>query len=41
VWLEGHDLAQVLAMPKSQMVISMDLRQRRAYAVIAELVESD
>jgi SRSO17 transposase len=40
-WLEGHDLAHVLAVPKSQMVISMDLRQRRAHAVIAELVESD
>jgi hypothetical protein len=28
-------------MPKSQMVISMDLRQCRAHAVIVELVESD
>ncbi len=40
-WLEEHDLAHVLAVPKSQMVISMDLRQRRAHAVIAELAETD
>jgi SRSO17 transposase len=33
-WLEEHDLAHVLAVPKSQMVISMDLRQRRAHAVM-------
>lgn len=37
MWLEEHDLAHVLAVPKSQMVISMDLRQRRAHRVIAEL----
>ena len=41
LWLEEHDLAHVLAVPKSQMVISMDLRQRRAAPVIAELAESD
>jgi hypothetical protein len=40
-WLEEHGLAHVLAVPKSQMVISMDLRQRRAHAVIAELSEYD
>jgi SRSO17 transposase len=40
-WLEEHDLAHVLAVPKSQMVISMDLRQRRAHAVITELAETD
>jgi SRSO17 transposase len=39
LWLEEHNLAHVLAVPKSQMVISMDLRQRRAHAVIAELAE--
>ncbi|WP_434219669.1 IS701 family transposase [Amycolatopsis nalaikhensis] len=37
LWLEEHDIAHVLAVPKSQMVISMDLRQRRARAVIAEV----
>lgn len=37
LWLEEHDIAHVLAVPKSQMVISMDLRQRRANTVIAEL----
>ena len=37
MWLEEHDLSHVLAVPKSQMVISMDLRQRRAHRVIAEL----
>jgi SRSO17 transposase len=41
LWLEEHTLAHVLAVPKSQMVISMDLRQRRAHAVIAELGERD
>jgi SRSO17 transposase len=41
MWLEDHNLAHVLAVPKSQMVISMDLRQRRAHAVIAELAEAD
>jgi SRSO17 transposase len=37
LWLEEHDIAHVLAVPKSQMVISMDLRQRRARAVIADV----
>ncbi len=41
MWLEDHHLAHVLAVPKSHMVISMDLRQRRAHAVIAELAEAD
>jgi SRSO17 transposase len=41
MWLEDHNLAHVLAVPKSQMVISMDLRQRRAHAVIAELDQAD
>jgi SRSO17 transposase len=41
MWLEDHNLAHVLAVPKSHMVISMDLRQRRAHAVIAELAEAD
>jgi hypothetical protein len=41
LWLEEHNLAHVLAVPKSQMVITMDLRQRRAHAVIAELAEND
>jgi len=36
LWLEEHDIAHVLAVPKSQMVISMDLRQRRAHSVIAD-----
>jgi SRSO17 transposase len=36
LWLEDHDIAHVLAVPKSQMVISMDLRQRRAHTVIAD-----
>jgi SRSO17 transposase len=40
-WLEEHDLAHVLAVPKSQMVIRMDLGQRRAHAVIADLAETD
>ncbi len=39
LWLEEHDLAYVLAVPKSQMVIAMDLRQRRAHAVVAELAQ--
>jgi SRSO17 transposase len=41
LWLEEHNLAHVLAVPKSQMVITMDLRQRRAHTVIAELAEND
>lgn len=41
MWLEDHNLAHVLAVPKSHMVISMDLRQRRAHAVIAELDQTD
>jgi hypothetical protein len=40
-WLEEHRLNHVLAVPKSQMVISMDLRHRRAHAIIADLAESD
>ena len=40
-WLEEHHLAHVLTVPKSQMVISMDLRQRRAHTVIADLAEGD
>lgn len=40
-WLEEHDLAHVLAVPTSQMVICMDLGQRRAHAVIADLAETD
>jgi SRSO17 transposase len=41
LWLEEHNLAYVLAVPKSQMVISIDLGQHRAHAVIAELAETD
>jgi SRSO17 transposase len=41
MWLEDHNLAHVLAVPKSHMVISMDLRQRRAHAVIADLADAD
>ncbi|MHA4854797.1 IS701 family transposase [Rhodococcus sp. MSC1_016] len=37
LWLESRGAAHVLAVPKSQMVISMELRQRRAHAVIADL----
>lgn len=37
MWLEEHDIPHVLAVPKSQMVISMDLRQRRSHSVIAEI----
>lgn len=37
LWLEENDIAHVLAVAKSQMVISMDLRQRRARAVIADV----
>ena len=37
LWLERHGVAHVLAVPKSQAVISMDLRQRRAHTVIAEV----
>jgi len=37
LWLEEQNIAHVLAVPKSQMVISMDLRQRRARAVIADV----
>jgi SRSO17 transposase len=40
LWLEEHDIAHVLAVPKSQMVVSMDLLRRRAHSVIAELDES-
>lgn len=37
LWLESRGVAHVLAVPKSQMVISMELRQRRAHTVIADL----
>nr|GLK40899.1 transposase [Rhodococcus wratislaviensis] len=37
MWLESRGVDHVLALPKSQMVISMELRQRRAHAVIADL----
>lgn len=37
MWLESRGVAHVLAVPKSQMVVSMQLRQRRAHTVIAEL----
>lgn len=36
-----HDLAYVVAVLKSQVVICMDLGQRRAYTVIADLAETD
>ena len=34
--LEEHEISHVLAVPKSQHVITMDLRSRRADAVVAE-----
>lgn len=37
LWLESLGVAHILAVPKSQMVISMELRQRRAHTVIADL----
>ncbi|WP_372462427.1 IS701 family transposase [Rhodococcus pyridinivorans] len=37
MWLESRGVAHVLAAPKSQMVVSMQLRQRRAHTMIAEL----
>lgn len=37
MWLESRGVAHVLAVPKSQMVISMELRQRRAHTVIADV----
>ncbi|MCT7294429.1 transposase, partial [Rhodococcus sp. PAE-6] len=37
MWLESRGVAHVLAVPKTQMVVSMQLRQRRAHTVIAEL----
>ena len=40
LWLESKGVAHVLSVPKSQMVISMQLRQRRAHAVITELDDS-
>jgi SRSO17 transposase len=40
-WLEEHNLAYVVAVPKSQMVICMDLGQRRADTVITDLAEAD
>lgn len=36
LWLEEHEISHVLAVPKSQHVITMDLRSRRADAVVAE-----
>lgn len=39
-WLEDHEIAHVLAVPKSHTVISMDTRGRRADSVIAELDEA-
>lgn len=36
LWLEEHDIGHVLAVPKSQHVIAMDLRSRRADAVVAD-----
>jgi len=40
LWLESRGVAHVLAVPKSQMVVSMRLQRRRAHTVIAELDES-
>lgn len=37
LWLESRGVAHVLAVPKSQMVISMELCQRRAHAAIVDL----
>ena len=37
MWLESRGVAHVLAVPKTQMVVSMQLRQHRAHTVIAEL----
>lgn len=37
LWLESKGVSHVLAVPKSQMVVSMQLRQRRAHTVIADL----
>jgi hypothetical protein len=38
-WPSGLGLTYVLAVLKSQVVISTELRQRRTHAVIAELSE--
>lgn len=40
LWLESDGVAHVLAVPKSQMVVSMQLQRRRAHTVIADLDES-
>ncbi len=37
MWLESRGVNHVLAVPKSQMVVSMKLQRRRAHAVISEL----
>nr|WP_213934391.1 IS701 family transposase [Rhodococcus sp. B50] len=37
MWLESRGVAHVLAVPKTQMVVSMQLRQRRAHTVISEV----
>ena len=37
MWLEPSGVAHVLAVPKSQMVVSMKLQRRRAHAVISEV----
>jgi len=37
MWLESRGVAHVLAVPTTQMVVSMQLRQRRAHTVVAEL----
>jgi len=41
MWLESRGVAHMLAVPKTQMVVSMQLRQRRARTVVAEPDESD
>lgn len=40
LWLESRGVAHVLAVPKSQMVVTMRLQRRRAHSVIADLDES-
>jgi len=40
LWLEFRGVAHVLAVPKSQMVVTMRLQRRRAHSVIADLDES-
>lgn len=41
MWLESRGVAHMLAVPRTQMVVSMQLRQRRARTVVAEPDESD